>query len=82
MAFCVEISESVQLFTFEPLTDRCPNLYSRTRKETTTMLNTVMPTTYLAEAADAVAWLPVRHTSAGFPRRSGYATALVERRMR
>jgi hypothetical protein len=46
------------------------------------MSNTFMPTTYLAEAADAAAWLPVRHTSAGGPRRTGYATALVERQMR
>ena len=46
------------------------------------MLNTVMPTTYLAEAADAAAWQLVRHTPAGFPRRPGYDRALVERQMR
>jgi hypothetical protein len=47
-----------------------------------TMLNPTMPTTYLAEAADAAAWQSVRHTSAGFPRTSGYNKALVERQMR
>ena len=46
------------------------------------MLNTVMPTTYLAEAADAAAGQLVRHTPAGFPCRSGYDRALVERQMR
>jgi hypothetical protein len=46
------------------------------------MLNTVIPTTYLAEAADAAAWHSVRLIPAGFPRRSGYDEALVERQMR
>ena len=76
------ITVHVQPFTFEPLTDGCPNLYSRTRKETKIMLNTAMPTTYLAEAADAAAWQLIRQTPAGFPRRSGYDRALVERQMR
>ena len=46
------------------------------------MLNTFMPTTSLAEAADAAAGQPIRHTPAGFPFRSGYRKALVERQMR
>jgi hypothetical protein len=46
------------------------------------MVNTVMPTTYLAEAADAALWHSARVTPAGFPRRSGYDTTLVERQMR
>ena len=46
------------------------------------MLNTFMPTTSLAEAVDAAADEPVRHTPAGFPFRSGYGKALVERQMR
>ena len=46
------------------------------------MVNPVHPTTYLAEAADAATWQSVRLASAGFPRRSGYDTALVERQMR
>ena len=80
--FSVQISVSDQLFTFHPLTDRCPNLYSRTRKGTRSMLNTFMPTTSLAEAVDAAAGQLVRHTPAGFPFRSGYGKALVERQMR
>ncbi len=46
------------------------------------MLNTCIPTTSLAEAADAAAGQLARHTPAGFPFRSGYGKALVERQMR
>ena len=46
------------------------------------MVNPVMPTTYLAEAADAAMRHSARLTPVGFPRRSGYDTALVERQMR
>ena len=46
------------------------------------MLNTFMPTTSLAEAADAAAGQLVRHTPAGFPFRPRYGKALVERQMR
>ena len=46
------------------------------------MLNTFMPTTSLAEAADAAAGECVRHTPAGFPFRPRYGKALVERQMR
>ena len=46
------------------------------------MLNTFMPTTSLAEAVDAAADEPAQHMPAGFPFRSGYGKALVERQMR
>ena len=46
------------------------------------MLNTFMPITSLAQAADAAAGQPIRHAPAGFPFRSGYRKALVERQMR
>ena len=46
------------------------------------MLNTFMPNTSLAEAADAAAGQFARHTPAGVPFRSGYGKALVERQMR
>ena len=71
-----------QVFTFEPLTDRYPNLYSLTLKGTKTMLNTFMPTTSPAQAADAAAGQPIRQAPAGFPFRSGYRKALAERQMR
>jgi hypothetical protein len=71
-----------------------PSLYIRTldrsvaeavlsdRERNQLMSNTVMPTTYLAQAADAAAWHLVRHTPAELPFRSGYDRALVERQMR
>ena len=46
------------------------------------MSNTFTHITYLAEAVDAAAWQFVRLTPAGSPRRSRYASALVERQMR
>jgi hypothetical protein len=46
------------------------------------MLNPFMPTTSLAEAADAAAGQPIRHTPAGLPFRSRYVKALAERQMR
>jgi hypothetical protein len=46
------------------------------------MLNTFMPITSLAQAADAAAGQPIRHTPAGFPFRSGYREGLAERQMR
>ena len=46
------------------------------------MLNTFMQSTSLAQAAAAAAGQPIRHTPAGFPFRSGYRKALVERQMR
>ena len=46
------------------------------------MLNTFMPTTSLAEAADAAAGQFARHAPAGVPFRSRYGTTLAERRMR
>jgi len=46
------------------------------------MLNTFMQTTSLAEAVVAAAGQPIRLTLAGFPFRSGYGKALVERQMR
>ena len=46
------------------------------------MLNTFMPITSLAQAADAAAGQPIRHAPAGFPFRSGYRKALVETQMR
>jgi hypothetical protein len=46
------------------------------------MLNTAIPNTFLAEAVDAAAGQPTRHTPAGFPFRSGYGKAFVERQMR
>ena len=55
-------------------------LYEPERNQT--LLNTFMPTTSLAQAADAAAGQPIRHTPAGFPFRSGYRKALVERQMR
>ena len=46
------------------------------------MLNTFMQTTSLAEAVVTAAGQPIRLTPAGFPFRSGYGKALVERQMR
>ena len=46
------------------------------------MLSISIPPTSLTEAADAAAGQPIRQTPAGFPFRSGYGKALVERQMR